>query len=621
MIERMRKLLVLGPEPVKERFLARLQEEGLVQVEPYRGDALPIDGRHTVPLPAEKALTAYRTLVKYEKQARRENERLPEASPGEKVEEIVENLPLLEDKLRLTKEKIQQLRNKRDSLLPWGDFDLSLVRALRERGGLVIQFWEVAHEFADAIEVPEVIAVMEVNVDPERRYFITFSDRPVHITDCLEIRMDEDLRTLNERIATLQGELAATKERIYGMAAARDVVFRHYLAELTKFNFAVAAWGSVKLFEGTVFAVQAWCPASSEAALAGLVREFPVQIEEIEPDPGERIPTLMRNEGIPALGEDLVRIYDTPAYRDWDPSSWVFFSFLLFYSMIFGDGGYALTLVALLLYFRHRTKNPSPSLKRFFNLSLALCGAATAYGLATGGFYGLSTDNPLFGWVVKLALIDTDIRHPGVLGNMMTISIVIGLIHISISLLLKGGRLFFSLGQRFAAIPVLAWVPGIWAFYAWVTFKEADPAAAAVALKVFFGVLAVVFLTSAGTWRPVRFLLGGFLGVYNGVQFFADILSYLRLFALGLSGSLIAQNFNMITTMIWDAGPWYYTLVPAVIVFIFGHVLNIGLCIMGGVIHGLRLNFLEWYRWSFDGGGRPFKAFRNLLMTGEASPR
>ncbi len=621
MIERMHKVLLLGPEPVKEAFLARLQEAGLVQVEPYHGEALPIDGRHAVPLPAERALSVYRTLVKYEKQARRENERLLEVVPTEDVAVIIDRLPLLEDSLRLAKEKLQQLRNKRDSLLPWGDFDLSTVHALRERGGLVIQFWEVAHELADTIEIPEALAVMEVNSDPERRYFITFSSQPIHITDCLEIRMDEDVRTLNKRIAALENELTETKNQIYRMAAAKDAVFRQYLAELTTFNFALAAWGSVKLFEGTVFALQAWCPASSQEKLATLVSEFPVQIEELEPDPGERVPTLMRNQGVAALGEDLVRIYDTPAYRDWDPSSWVFFSFMLFYSMIFGDGGYALTLVALLLYFRHKVKDPSPSLRRFFNLSLALCGAATAYGFATGGFYGLSADNPLFGWVVKLALIDTDIRHPGVLGNMMTISIVIGLIHITISLLLKGGRLFFSLGQRFSAIPVLAWVPGIWSFYAWVTLKDADPAMASVALRIFYIAVAVVFLTSAGTWRPVKFLLGGFLGVYNGVQFFADILSYLRLFALGLSGSLIAQNFNMITTMIWDAGPWYYTLLPAVVVFALGHVLNIGLCIMGGVIHGLRLNFLEWYRWCFDGGGRPFKAFRNLLNTGEASPR
>jgi len=619
MIERMRKLLFMGPSSVKEEFLSRLQEAGLVQIEPYRGDSLPIDGRHALPQPAEQALSSYRTLLKYEKQAQRERIFLSSFPLQEPVERIVEELPLLEDKVRSLREKLQQLRNKRDSLLPWGDFDLSTIQALKERGHLTIQFWEVSHEYADTIDIPPVLGAMEVAADPERRYFITFSEEPIHVPDCLEIRMDEDLRTLDARIAVLESDLAATKERIYRMAAAKDAVFRHYLAELTKFDFAVAAWGSVKLFDGTIFVLQAWCPVSSEKDLRAIVRESPIHVEEIEPDPGERVPTLLVNHGVAALGENLVRIYDTPSYQDWDPSSWVFFSFMLFYSMIFGDAGYALTLIAILLYFRHKVKNPAPSLRRFFSLSLALCSAATVYGLAAGGFYGLAADNPLFGWVVRLAMLDTDIRHPGVLDTMMTISIVIGLIHITISLILKGARLFFSLGRRLAAIPVWAWVPGIWSFYVWARLNETDPPTAAFAIKVFWVSLLVVFFTNAGTWRPLKFFLGGFLGVYNGVQFFADVLSYLRLFALGLSGSLIAQNFNMITTMVWDAGPWYYTLVPAVIVFVFGHTLNIALCTMGGVIHGLRLNFLEWYRWCFDGGGRPFKAFRNLLH--DASPR
>lgn len=613
MIERMRKILILGPRPHQEELLRRLQDAGIVQVEPYHGDAYPIDGRHVTPLGADLALSAYRTLQKYERQMRIEKITPPSERSGLPPERIVEDLPLLEDRVRVLRDKIQQLSNKLDSIEPWGTFDLAALREICEKGNLTIQFWEVAHDYADEVSIEGALAVMEVNVDPERRYFLTFSDHTLHFADCLEIRYDEDRPTLARRIEVLKKELTDTYQTIYRMVNDRDDVFRHYLHELDKFHYGSAAWGVIRLMDDAIFVLQAWCPDRSFPRLSEIAAEIPIQVEEVAPDERERVPTLMANEGSAALGEDLVKIYDTPSYNDWDPSSWVFFSFMLFYSMIFGDAGYALTIIAALLYARHKIKAPSAGIRRFLNLSLALSGAATAYGLLTGGFYGLSGQNPLFGWIVRLALIDTDISHPGVLSKMMTISIVIGLIHITISILLKAGRSILSMKQPIGAIPLLAWVPGIWGFYFWANLKDTDPATAAVCLKIFIAALIVVFLTSAGSWRPLRFLFGGFLGVYNGVQFFADVLSYLRLFALGLSGSLIAQNFNMLAMMVWDAGPLYFTILPATLIFVAGHALNIALCVMGGVIHGLRLNFLEWYRWSFDGGGRPFKAFKNLL--------
>lgn len=613
MIERMRKILILGPRPHQEELLRRLQDAGIVQVEAYHGDAYPIDGRHVTPLGADLALSAYRTLQKYERQMRLEKVTPPTDRSGLPPERIVEELPLLEDRVRILRDKIQQLSNKLDSIEPWGTFDLAALRDICEKGGLTIQFWEVAHDYADDVSIEGAIAVMEVTVDPERHYFITFSDHTLHFTDCLEIRYDEDHPTLSRRIETLKKELADTYQTIHRMVNDRDDVFRHYLCELDKFHYGSAAWGVIRLMDDALFVLQAWCPDRSFGKLAAIAAEIPIQIEEVAPDERERVPTLMLNEGSAALGEDLVKIYDTPSYQDWDPSSWIFFSFMLFYSMIFGDAGYALTIIAALLYAKHKIKDPSAGIRRFINLSLALSGGAVVYGFITGGFYGLSGQNPLFGWIVRLALIDTDISHPGVLSKMMTISIVIGLIHITISILLKAGRSIFSLKQPIGAIPLLAWVPGIWGFYFWASLKDTDPVTAAIAFKAFVAGVFVVFFTSAGTWKPIRLTLVGLYGVYNGVQFFADVLSYLRLFALGLSGSLIAQNFNMLAMMVWDAGPLYFTFLPSAIIFVAGHALNLVLCIMGGVIHGLRLNFLEWYRWSFDGGGRPFKAFKNLL--------
>ena len=124
--------------------------------------------------------------------------------------------------------------------------------------------------------------------------------------------------------------------------------------------------------------------------------------------------------------------------------------------------------------------------------------------------------------------------------------------------------------------------------------------------------MAVVFLTTAGTFQPFKLIAGGLGGLYSMVQFFSDVLSYLRLFALGLAGSLLAQTFNGLALDIWKSG--IAGMIFAVVIFLLGHTVNLALCIMSGVIHGLRLNFLEWYRWSFDGDGKAFKPFKLLIQ-------
>ncbi|MBR4489788.1 hypothetical protein IKP13_04060, partial [bacterium] len=106
---------------------------------------------------------------------------------------------------------------------------------------------------------------------------------------------------------------------------------------------------------------------------------------------------------------------------------------------------------------------------------------------------------------------------------------------------------------------------------------------------------------------------------------FSDILSYIRLFALGLSGALLAQTFNNLATGIIPKGEdtsivlVIICYICAALIAVFGHTLNIALCLMGGVIHGLRLNFLEWYRWCFDGSGRKFMPFKNLTTNAKGN--
>ena len=123
--------------------------------------------------------------------------------------------------------------------------------------------------------------------------------------------------------------------------------------------------------------------------------------------------------------------------------------------------------------------------------------------------------------------------------------------------------------------------------------------------------LAIVLLFSSKNKNLLLRLVEGVQALLGIIQVFGDVLSYLRLFALGVATVYIAQTFNILGGAVADSIPVLGLVFAGVILFL-GHVLNIGLAIMGGVIHGLRLNFLEWYRWCFEGDGLEYKPFQRI---------
>jgi V/A-type H+-transporting ATPase subunit I len=129
------------------------------------------------------------------------------------------------------------------------------------------------------------------------------------------------------------------------------------------------------------------------------------------------------------------------------------------------------------------------------------------------------------------------------------------------------------------------------------------PVAAALGQQCLYGGLSFALVSAV-----IQHRLKGLGEIANMVQVFADVLSYLRLYALSLAGAIMASTFNQEGSALG--------LFVGFIVILAGHVVNMQLALMGGVIHGLRLNFLEWYHYCFDGGGRLFKPLKKLKLKG-----
>jgi len=630
MISKMQKLLLVGPQKKKDEIIKTLQKAGVVEVMPYKGKEFRTDGRFVTTADADTALSALKLADKY---GAMENAKSRRSEINLHGSELANKIIELDASCKKIKDELTLLGNKLSTIEKLGDFSLDDIRLIEKKGNVKIQIWECPKKSAEEINFEKVLAVFRIYADSSSVFFLTCAKEPVQLRKCSEIVVEEDMTGLKKAITELKDKQNGTESAIFDLAAKRGELYNNYLAELDKISFNRAAKGTVSEFDDKVFLLQAWCPKSELANLKKTFENECAAIIEIEPEKDETIPTLIDSKkAVDEMGRDLVNIYDTPAYNDWDPSSWVFFSFTLFFAMIVGDGGYGLLLFIFMLFLKIKLKNPGAAMKRFINLSLVLTGATAVYGILTGAFFGWfpkAFEAPLITFCKNMDFIKIDKTNPDTTKFMMQLSVLIGMIHICLSLILRGLRAAKDEKDFITPLINLAWIGGIWSFFFWYAFDKggstvfnaADPAAISanglLMLEVFAGILVVLYAIQAKTFNPFKMLYASFFGLYNGVQFFSDILSYIRLFALGLSGALLAQTFNNLAGQVLDLGVVGYIFAP--LIAVFGHLLNIALCLMGGVIHGLRLNFLEWYRWCFDGSGRKFVPFKNLTANAKGN--
>lgn len=585
MIVKMRKMTFIGLNAEKEKFMKRLQEAGVTHL------ILPPEGAE--PHELAKELQKVGEVKKF--LARRAPKERPEAS-GDAVAICARREDLAQQENRLGVE-LAQLRKERGLLAPWGDFSIADLDLLRAQG-LVVQFYRASARLLAGLPLGEVFH-LKAGDGPGETPFVTITREPLQL-GLLPDKMPE--RGLAE-VDRLIGEKEAQQQAIqaeYNELAQRLAVLERAEAELTdEVEYRRALLNAAVELEDRLFVLKCWSAATEEDLVKSLGADLTFFHYAEEPEDGDRVPVLLANKPSFAPGEDLVQIYSHPNYNDFDPSGIVFYSFAFFYGMIIGDFGYGVVLTLLTVWLHKKVKDPSPLAKRMIFLSYLLGGSTMFFGLITASYFGISLDpgNPL----TKIMLMDFSTKEGQ--SHAMLVSIIIGMVHISIALLIKL--------KRNRDLPSLGWLLVTWAgFFVLQNYMKGVPIDAAPKWIMIAGFAVVVLFTSDHKNFIIR-ILAGLNGALGAIQLFADVLSYMRLFALGLATMYMCQTFNMLGGMTNDAVP-YIGFIFAALVLVCGHAINIVLGIMGGVVHGLRLNFLEWYRWCFEGDGLPFKPFRQI---------
>ena len=576
------KLTLVGHQAEKERVLDDLQEFGCLEIVSLAHDVAPLAD------PSKRSREALSYLERCPEKQR------PVTNPAhfDAVRVKGEILELRDRTHELELER-DALMHRIDALLPWGDFEFPPEEDL---GGQRIWFYVVPQNRLRDLEASD-LTWEEVRRDGRNAYVVVISELEPEGVPAPRVRTGSVSRyRLERRLEDVELELEdASLERIrltrwsrlmsLSLAALEDRAARRLAAD--------QCYDS-----GPVFALRAWAPTETVEALGSYAAKNGMAMEVSDPGPDDEPPTLLRNAERTEGGEDLVNFYKTPGYSSWDPSSVVLYSFAIFFAMIISDGGYGLVLALVAARFWKRLSSSAAG-RRWRWVMATLVVTTVAYGVLVGSFFGVAPGPDTF--LSRLAVLDIADAS-----SMMALSITIGAIHVMVGNLMNARRY----GWSPRALPSLGWAVFVLAGY---TLFVAGQAGAdwlkTPAVAVAIAGLVLVFAFSGYGARPLIRLGRGLVGLTRITAAFGDVLSYLRLFALGLASASLAIAFNGMAADAREAIPGVGLLV-ALLILVVGHSLNLLLAVASGFIHGLRLNVIEFLNWGLPEEGPLFRPFK-----------
>ena len=348
----------------------------------------------------------------------------------------------------------------------------------------------------------------------------------------------------------------------------------------------------------TAFALQGWAPTESLSILEDYSKQQAFYFESEVPAQEDNPPTLMRNPSWLSAGEDLVTFYMTPGYQTWDPSGIIFVSFVFFFAMILADAGYGAVL-GLVLMLSWSKMGRSSSGRRFRPLLLSVVVASLGVGVLFGSYFGVTPpEDSLLGRFHILEISDTN--------RMMLISVVIGVFHIVLANVMNAYR-YEHWQDRLPSVGWIGVICGGFSLAISGSITIAGLQKLSIALMAI-GALLILWFTAPGE-KPFARFVSGLEGLTKLSGALGDVLSYLRLFALGLGSASLAIEFNRMAASVNESYPGI-GLLFALLILVLGHGINLALGITSGVIHGLRLNVIEFFNWGLKEEGTLYKPFK-----------
>ena len=594
MIEKMTRYRFVLLSGDKDEFLSTLQRLGVVDVT-----------RSTKPVDETSSALLHKATRIKEALGKLETLETPEGTAKVEVhtEDIVESTFDLLARRDDLKGRIAALSSEISSLENWGEFDPDSLLSL-EKEGLKVRFYKVATKKFDPawagqqplkVVSEDKVSTYFVTVSPDKDYSFPLQEIPAPRTSPSKAKLEK--AKLEGEKAQVEGKLLSLKDRCSALKAQYDGMcssMDFYLADAGKSN---AVEDLVNVFEGFV-------PTDIAQNVEKEVDSLPVYYLREEATTEVNPPIKFRNNSFVRMFEVLTDMYGRPEYNGFDPTPFISVFFLLFFAFCMGDCGYGLILVLFGLLMKK-----SDSFKGMAGLVTTLGIGTVVIGFIFHTFFSvdISTWGCIPDFLKKIMLPGKIAGYDGT----MVLALIVGIVHLCLAMIVKtyiatrnnglkeslgtwGWTLLVVGGVVVAALAIFGVLGGN--ALKWTVIVLG--AVSALGIFVFNNIHRNVFANiGSGLWDTYN-TATGLLG---------DVLSYLRLYALGLAGSMLGLAFNNIGQMVLGDGSNYLMWIFFALIVLVGHTLNIAMCALGAFVHPLRLNFLEFFKNSgYEGSGRNY---------------
>ena len=597
MITKMTKYSFVLLTGEKEGFLEQLQELGVVDIS---RSVKPIDSDSSVMFhKAERAKKVLEFLEGIDYSKDDDAEAIAKATvniegdPVDFIEECRAKLTELHAALAHAEKQLQ-------ATLPWGEYDKKALDGLKDLGYAIRYYAVDAKKFDESWGELYPLQVVENN--GKKVWFVTVAPKgeaysfPLQEVAAPEITSAEaasDIARIKTEITDCKAGLLNAKDYIPAIKEACN----SDLVELDRYLAKEAGEGAA---EDMITVFTGFAPVENDAELVEAFDKMGVLYIKEDAAQEDNPPIKLRNNWFTRQFECFTEMYGMPVYSEFDPTPILAPFYLLFFAMCLGDAGYGIVL----LLFGLMLNKGWLKVGMFDGLGniIALLGAGTmVVGTVLGTFFGIGMHDASWvpEWMKSLMIVgDVDVPGVGVLNIQMLLAMGIGIFHICVAMTVKA----ICYTKRFG------WKENI-ATWGWLILivggvltgllalgKLLSPEAIKWALIIIGAVSALaIYIFNTPGRNPLINVGAGLWDTYNmATGILGDVLSYLRLFALGLAGGMLGQAFNNLALSV--KGDAVMTWVPFVLILIVGHVINILLSSLGAFVHPMRLTFMEYFK-------------------------
>ncbi|MBQ9772488.1 MAG: hypothetical protein IJW23_11765 [Lentisphaeria bacterium] len=602
MIQKMKKITLLTLESYKQEMLDQLSELSVMHITVDRKKAGQGDAAQYIQK-LDQIAKAQFLLEEFKKTDIPQKELPARECLAELLNCIAEAESL--------KKQLDELLKQKEKLAPWGDFDPASFQAVKKKG-LFLKFWII--QAKAALTPPEGMVLQTIRTEAGNRYIMSIDREDSELPTAQEIKLpDVRYSDILKEIGKVEASLQQNREKAAALVCNKEALQEYAEEVRCKLDFANANLSMQS--EQEIALLEGYIPVIRMDDFIAAVRKNGWAYLAEDPDPEDQnVPTYITKPKFLGLMDplfDLVGI--DPGYRENDVNAFFFIFFPIFFGMIIGDAGYGILFLLIALLCKKLFKGKKKA-QVSINLFLMLSMFSLTWGWLNGNWFGISREylpsfmrgidflaNPQNSPLAQKLVVKT-----GLLKDGMTESQIAGMwgdlnnrivqwfcfflaaVHLSSARIFK---FIVDIKEDWRAVGNLGWVCLLVANFF-----------TAVNLIVFPGTFPTTFgygayivgtLLLIITCKPQDFLNLPF----SLIGSFTDVLSYIRLFAVGLAGTCIAVNFNNMGAMLVDGKTgisYVLMLIAMIVIVLFGHALNIALSFLSVLAHGVRLNTLEF---------------------------